>query len=304
MGVFDGKVAVVTGAGRGIGRAEALLLAAEGASVIVNDLGGERSGEGADQRPAQQVVDEIAAAGGKALANYDDISTWDGGAAFIQAAIDGFGGLDVVINNAGILRDKMSFNMSEDEWDAVIRVHLKGHFVPARHAAAYWRAKSKENGQPVDAAIVNTASESGLYGNAGQLNYAAAKAGIAAMTIVLARELERIGVRVNAIAPVARTRLTEDLGGGAFEAKGEFDKFAPENAAAGAVWLASPLAAGITGQVLKIQGGLAQIVRGWRPVTEVSDTKPWTIADLAAQRDALFAKSEPGVPPFFPPVEG
>ena len=304
MGVFDGKVAVVTGAGRGIGRAEALLLAAEGASVIVNDLGGERSGEGADQRPAQQVVDEIAAAGGKALANYDDISTWDGGAAFIQAAIDGFGGLDVVINNAGILRDKMSFNMSEDEWDAVIRVHLKGHFVPARHAAAYWRAKSKESGQPVDAAIVNTASESGLYGNAGQLNYAAAKAGIAAMTIVLARELERIGVRVNAIAPVARTRLTEDLGGGAFEAKGEFDKFAPENAAAGAVWLASPLAAGITGQVLKIQGGLAQIVRGWRPVTEVSDTKPWTIADLAAQRDALFAKSEPGVPPFFPPVEG
>ena len=304
MGVFDGKVAVVTGAGRGIGRAEALLLAAEGASVIVNDLGGERSGEGADQRPAQQVVDEIAAAGGKALANYDDISTWDGGAAFIHAAIDGFGGLDVVINNAGILRDKMSFNMSEDEWDAVIRVHLKGHFVPARHAAAYWRAKSKESGQPVDAAIVNTASESGLYGNAGQLNYAAAKAGIAAMTIVLARELERIGVRVNAIAPVARTRLTEDLGGGAFEAKGEFDKFAPENAAAGAVWLASPLAAGITGQVLKIQGGLAQIVRGWRPVTEVSDSKPWTIADLAAQRDALFTKSEPGVPPFFPPVEG
>ncbi|HEV2308998.1 MAG TPA: SDR family oxidoreductase [Acidimicrobiia bacterium] len=304
MGVFDGKVAVVTGAGRGIGRAEALLLAAEGASVVVNDLGGERSGEGADQRPAQQVVDEIAAAGGKALANYDDISTWDGGAAFIQSAIDGFGGLDVVINNAGILRDKMSFNMAEDEWDAVIRVHLKGHFVPARHAAAYWRAKSKESGQPVDAAIVNTASESGLYGNAGQLNYAAAKAGIAAMTIVLARELERIGVRVNAIAPVARTRLTEDLGGGAFEAKGDFDKFAPENAAAGAVWLASPLAAGITGQVLKIQGGLAQIVRGWRPVTEVSDTKPWTIADLAAQRDALFAKSDPGVPPFFPPVEG
>jgi NAD(P)-dependent dehydrogenase (short-subunit alcohol dehydrogenase family) len=304
MGVFDGKVAVVTGAGRGIGRAEALLLAAEGASVVVNDLGGERSGEGADQRPAQRVVDEITGGGGKALANYDDISTWDGGAAFIQSAIDAFGGLDVVINNAGILRDKMSFNMSEDEWDAVIRVHLKGHFVPARHAAAYWRAKSKESGQPVDAAIVNTASESGLYGNAGQLNYAAAKAGIAAMTIVLARELERIGVRVNAIAPVARTRLTEDLGGGAFEAKGEFDKFAPENAAAGAVWLASPLAEGITGQVLKIQGGLAQIVRGWRPVTEVSDTKPWTIADLAAQRDALFAKSEPGVPPFFPPVEG
>jgi NAD(P)-dependent dehydrogenase (short-subunit alcohol dehydrogenase family) len=194
--------------------------------------------------------------------------------------------------------------MTEAEWDAVIQVHLKGHFVPARHAAAYWRAKSKETGEPVGAAIVNTASESGLYGNAGQLNYAAAKAGIAAMTIVLARELERIGVRANAIAPVARTRLTEDLGGGLMTAKeGAFDAFAPENAAAGAVWLASPLAEGITGQVLKIQGGVAQIVRGWRPITEATDDKPWTIETLAAQRDALFAKSDPGPPPFFPPVE-
>jgi len=304
MGVFDGKVAVVTGAGRGIGRAEALLLAAEGAAVVVNDLGGERSGEGADQRPAQQVVDEIVAAGGRAAANYDDISTWDGGAAFVQQALDDFGRLDVLINNAGILRDKMSFNMSEEEWDAVIRVHLKGHFVPARHAAAHWRTVSKETGQPVDGAIVNTASESGLYGNAGQLNYAAAKAGIAAMTIVLARELERIGVRVNAIAPVARTRLTEDLGGGTFTAKeGDFDAFAPENAAAGAVWLASPLAEGITGQVLKIQGGLAQMLRGWRPVTEVKDDQAWTIQALADRRDQLFARTDPGVPPFFPPVE-
>jgi NAD(P)-dependent dehydrogenase (short-subunit alcohol dehydrogenase family) len=305
VGVFDGKVAVVTGAGRGIGRAEALLLAAEGAAVVVNDLGGERTGEGADERPAQLVVDEITGAGGQAGANYDDISSWDGGAALIQQAIDSFGGLDVVINNAGILRDKMSFNMTEEEWDAVIRVHLKGHFVPARHAAAYWRAKSKEAGRPVGAAIVNTASESGLYGNAGQLNYAAAKAGIAAMTIVLARELERVGVRANAIAPVARTRLTEDVAGGVFDAKdGGFDAFAPENAAAGAVWLASPLADGITGQVLKIQGGVAQIVRGWRPVTEVSDDKPWTIAALAAKRDELFAKSDSSTPPFFPTVEG
>jgi NAD(P)-dependent dehydrogenase (short-subunit alcohol dehydrogenase family) len=305
MGAFDGKVAVVTGAGRGIGRAEALLLAAEGAAVVVNDLGGERSGEGADQRPAQLVVDEIAANGGRAAPNYDDISSWDGGAALVEQAVDGFGGLDVVVNNAGILRDKMSFNMSEEEWDAVIRVHLKGHFVPSRHAAAYWRSKSKETGEPVGAAVVNTASESGLYGNAGQLNYAAAKAGIAAMTIVLARELDRFGVRVNAIAPVARTRLTEDLAGGAFEAKeGGFDAFAPENAAAGAVWLASPMADGITGQVLKIQGGLAQIVRGWRPITEVRDDKPWTLAGLAASRDALFARSDPGLPPFFPPVEG
>jgi NAD(P)-dependent dehydrogenase (short-subunit alcohol dehydrogenase family) len=199
----------------------------------------------------------------------------------------------------------MSFNMTEEEWDAVIRVHLKGHFVPSRHAAAYWRAQSKATGEPVGAAIVNTASESGLYGNAGQLNYATAKAGIAAMTIVLARELERFGVRANAIAPVARTRLTEDLAGGVFEAQaGDFDAFAPENAAAGAVWLASPLADGITGQVLKIQGGLAQILRGWRPIAEVKTDQPWTVAGLAAERDALFARSDPGVPPFFPPVEG
>src|SRR5260370_23964694 len=159
MGVFDGKVAVVTGAGRGIGRAEALLLAELGARVVVNDLGGERSGAGADQRPAQQVVDEITAAGARGAANYDDISTWDGGAALVNQAVEEFGGLDVVINNAGILRDKMSFNMTEEEWDAVIRVHLKAHFVPARHAAAYWRAKSKETGQPVGAPLVNQPPE-------------------------------------------------------------------------------------------------------------------------------------------------
>jgi NAD(P)-dependent dehydrogenase (short-subunit alcohol dehydrogenase family) len=265
----------------------------------VNDVGGARTGEGSDATPAQEVVDEINDAGGKAVANFSDISTWEGGNAFIQQAIDELGGLDVVINNAGILRDKMSFNMTEEEWDAVIQVHLKGHFVPSRAAATYWRTKSKETGQPVDAAIVNTASESGLYGNAGQLKYAAAKAGIAAMTIVLARELERTGVRVNAIAPVALTRLTEDLADGMFEDK---EKFGPENAAAGAVWLASPLASGITGQVLKIQGGTAQIVEGWRPVTEVTTDKPWTIEDLAAQRDALFARTDPGVPPFFPPI--
>ncbi len=305
MGLFDGKVAIVTGAGRGIGREEALLLASEGAAVVVNDLGGERTGEGTDALPAQQVVDEITDAGGKAVANYDDISSWKGGEAVVQQAIDELGGLDVLINNAGILRDKMSFNMTEEEWDAVIKVHLKGHFVPSRFAATYWRSKSKETGMPVNAAIVNTASESGLYGNAGQLNYAAAKAGIAAMTIVLARELERTGVRANAIAPVARTRMTEDLAGGMFDTKeGDFDRFGPENAAAGAVWLASPLAEGVSGQVLKVQGGLAQIIEGWRPVTEVTADKPWTIEALAAQRDALFAKTESGVPPFFPPVRG
>jgi NAD(P)-dependent dehydrogenase (short-subunit alcohol dehydrogenase family) len=299
MGLFDGKVAIVTGAGRGIGREEALLFAAEGASVVVNDLGGARTGEGTDTGPAQPVVDEITAAGGKAAANTDDISSWAGGEAVVNQAIDTFGGLDILVNNAGILRDKMSFNMTEEEWDSVIKVHLKGHFAPSRFAAAYWRQKSKDDGAPVNAKIVNTASESGLYGNAGQANYAAAKAGIAAMTIVLARELERAGVRVNAIAPVALTRLTEDLMGQRADAdeaaKASLD---PANVAAAVGWLASDLSDGVTGQVVKIQGGVCQIVQGWRPVTEITSDKPWTIESLAAARDELFAKSDPGLPPF------
>jgi NAD(P)-dependent dehydrogenase (short-subunit alcohol dehydrogenase family) len=305
MGQLDGKVAIVTGAGRGIGRAEALLLAAEGAAVVVNDLGGEASGEGADQRPAAQVVDEITAAGGRAAANFDNIATWDGGQAVVAQAVDELGGLDILINNAGILRDKMSFNMSEEEWDAVIDVHLKGHFVTSRFAASYWRQQSKEQGSPVDGAIVNTASESGLYGNAGQVNYAAAKAGIASMTIVMARELERIGVRVNAIAPVARTRLTEGLAGDMMNAKeGEFDRFAPENPAAVAVWLASPLAAGITGQVVKVQGGQVQLLEGWRPLTEATADEVWTLESIEANRKALIGDADTGVPPFMPQFEG
>ncbi|HZJ26071.1 MAG TPA: SDR family oxidoreductase [Acidimicrobiia bacterium] len=299
MGLFDDKVAIVTGAGRGIGRAEARLLASEGAAVVVNDLGGEATGEGADHRPAQQVADEIVATGGRAAANFDDITDWDGGQRLVGQAIDEFGGLDVLVNNAGILRDRMSFNMDEAEWDAVVSVHMKGHFVTSRFASAYWRQRSKETGEPVGAAIVNTASESGLYGNAGQVNYAAAKAGIASMTIVMARELERIGVRVNAIAPVARTRLTEAIAGDHMAAKeGEFDKFAPENVAAAACWLASDLAAGVSGQVVKVQGGVVQILQGWRPLTEGTSGDTWTIASIDASRDRLFSKSDPGVPPF------
>jgi NAD(P)-dependent dehydrogenase (short-subunit alcohol dehydrogenase family) len=305
MGQLDGKVAIVTGAGRGIGRSEALLLAHEGAAVVVNDLGGESSGEGADQRPAQQVADEIVAAGGRAVANFDNIASWDGGQALISQAVDALGGLDILINNAGILRDKMSFNMTEDEWDLVIDVHLKGHFVTSRFASAYWRQQSKDTGAPVEAAIVNTASESGLYGNAGQVNYAAAKAGIASMTIVMARELERIGVRVNAIAPVARTRLTEALAGDFMNAKeGEFDRFAPENPAAIAIWLASPLAAGITGQVVKVQGGVAQLLKGWRPITEATSDEVWSLESIEASRDALIGKNDTNVPPFMPALEG
>ena len=302
MGTFDGKVAVVTGAGRGIGREEAKLLAAEGAHVVVNDVGGAADGTGSAAGPAQEVVDEIVAAGGAAAANTDDISTWAGADALVDQAVEVFGGLDVVINNAGILRDRLSFNMTEAEWDAVIAVHLKGHFAVSHHAAAWWRQRSKETGQPVGAAIVNTASESGLYGNAGQANYAAAKAGIASMTIVMARELERIGVRVNAIAPVARTRLTEALGGDYMKAdESGFDRFSPANVAAVACWLASDDASGISGQVVKVQGGQLQLLEGWRPLTEVTDDKEWTLASVSALREAILGPTDGSVPAFFFP---
>jgi len=307
VGLLDGKVAVVTGAGRGIGRAEALLLAAEGARVVVNDLGGEMTGEGADTRPAQLVVDEIAAAGGQAAANHGNCASWDGAEALINQAVETFGGLDILVNNAGILRDRMCFSMDEAEWDAVINVHLKGHFCPLRHAAAYWRTVSKAAGAPVDARVINTASESGLYGNAGQINYATAKAGIAAMTIVAARELERLGVRVNAIAPVARTRLTESVPGASeyFQAKegDPFDAFAPENVAALVGWLASDLSNGVTGQVIKVQGGVAQLLRGWRPVTQATADTEWTIEGIEAVRAALIGGQNTGVPPFLLSLE-
>jgi NAD(P)-dependent dehydrogenase (short-subunit alcohol dehydrogenase family) len=302
MGLFDGKVAIVTGAGRGIGAAEATLLAAEGARVVVNDVGGAATGEGSDQTPAQQVVDAIVAAGGAAVANYDDIASWAGAERLINQAVEAYGGLDVLVNNAGILRDGMSFSMTEQDWDAVINVHLKGHFCTTHFAGAYWRARSKDVGGPVGGAIVNTASESGLYGNAAQVNYAAAKAGIASMTIVVARELERYGVRVNAIAPVARTRLTEAIAGDYMTPKeGDFDRFAPENVAAVACWLASDRCAGISGQVVKVQGGVVQLLEGWRPLTEATADKPWTIDAVDDVREALFAKSDGSIPAFFFP---
>jgi len=302
MGLFDGKVAIVTGAGRGIGQAEVALLAAEGASVVVNDVGGAATGEGSDQTPAQLVVDAIVAAGGSAVANYDDIASWDGAERLVQQAVDTFGRLDVLVNNAGILRDGMSFSMTEADWDAVINVHLKGHFCTTHFAGAHWRARSKEIGGSVGGAIVNTASESGLYGNAAQVNYAAAKAGIASMTIVVARELERYGVRVNAIAPVARTRLTEAIAGDYMAPKeGDFDRFAPENVAAVACWLASDLAHGISGQVVKVQGGVVQLLEGWRPLTEATADKPWTIDGVHDAREVLLSKSDGTIPPFFFP---
>jgi NAD(P)-dependent dehydrogenase (short-subunit alcohol dehydrogenase family) len=301
VGLLDGKVAVITGAGRGIGKCEAQLLASEGAAVVVNDVGAAVTGEGSEQRPAEEVVAEIKGAGGTALANYDDITTWEGGQRLIQQAVDELGGLDILINNAGILRDRMSFNMDEADWDAVINVHLKGHFVPSRFAGAYWRQKCKESGQPQNAAIINTSSEAGLYGNAGQLNYAAAKAGIAAMTIVLARELERFGVRANAIAPRARTRMTEFLMGNPDVGAGDdqpFDTWAPENTAALVAWLASDLSKDVTGQVFMITGGVVSIEQGWRPVNTATNDKPWTIDGIEAVRDKLFSGVDTGVPPF------
>ena len=207
----EGRVAIVTGAARGVGREHALLLAKEGAKVVVNDLGGAVDGSGADKTPAQNVVDEIVADGGEAVVNGDDVSSWNGAKNMIDQTLETYGKLDVLINNAGILRDRMLVNMTEEEWDSVIQVHLKGTFAPSRHAAAYWRGVSKEIDGPVDGRIINTTSTSGIYGNLGQTNYGAAKAGIAAFTVIAARELRRIGVTVNAISPSAYTRMTDSL---------------------------------------------------------------------------------------------
>jgi len=268
----EGRVCVVTGAGRGIGREYALLLAAEGAHVVVNDLGGDRTGAGTDRGPAQQVVDEITAAGGAAVANTDDISSWDGAKALVDQAVEVFGGLDVVVNNAGILRDRMLVNMTEEEWDSVIRVHLKGTFAVSRHAAAYWRDRSKAGGTN-DARIINTTSVSGLYGNVGQANYGAAKAGIAGFTVIAARELARYGVTVNAIAPGALTRMTEDLPI-PDDVKATLD---PRWVAPVCVWLASTLSADVTEQVIEISGTNFAIAEGWhrgptgRPVADPAD---------------------------------
>ena len=301
MGLFDGKVAIVTGAGRGIGRGEAILLAGEGAKVVVNDLGAGTAGEGSDDRPAQQVVDEIVSAGGEAVANFDDVSSMAGGKALVDQAISQWGRLDVLVNNAGILRDRMSFSMSEEEWDTVIKVVLKGHFCPTRAAVEHWRAAFKASGEPVGAAIVNTSSGSGLWSNAGQLNYAAAKAGIASMTIVLARELERMGVRSNGIAPVARTRLTAPLMG---DSKVEgLDPLDPDGIAPLVAWLASDLAAGVTGQIFTVQANKIQTVHGWRPVTELDAPDGFTIADIDSRKAELFGGHSPGIPVFMPPVE-
>ncbi|OBA93404.1 short-chain dehydrogenase [Mycolicibacterium fortuitum] len=286
MGALEGRVAVITGAGRGIGREHALLFAREGASVVVNDLGGSNTGEGADTGPAHEVVDEIVAAGGKAVANTQNIATWDGAAQLVEQAISEFGGLDVVVNNAGILRDGFIAGMDESQWDTVLAVHLKGHFSVLRHAATYWKEQSKAGNQP-NAAVINTASGSGLtIPNAGQVNYGAAKAGIAAMTLVAAEELERYGVRVNAIAPIARTRLTLATPGmGALMGEpeeGEVDLFSPANISPLVGYLASEKCP-VTGKVFAVQGGAISELGGWHDVKTIETDGLWEIDDIAVR---------------------
>jgi NAD(P)-dependent dehydrogenase (short-subunit alcohol dehydrogenase family) len=283
----EGRACVVTGAGRGIGREYALMLADYGARVVVNDLGGARDGTGGDAGPAQDVVDEIVGRGGTAVANTDDVGSWDGAQRLIRQTVDTFGGLDVLVNNAGILRDRMLFSMTEEEWDAVIKVHLKGTFATSRFAAEYWRNRSKA-GETNDARIINTTSVAGIYANPGQTNYGAAKAGIAAFTQIAALELERYGVMVNAIAPGALTRLTDDLGLPEEMVK----RFDPRSVAPVVVWLVSPLSAGVTGHVIEASGLVLAVAEGWHrgPSVEDPPDKPEDV-DVVVRR--LLASARP-----------
>ena len=304
MGIVEGKVAIVTGAGRGIGREHALLLAREGAAVMVNDLGGDGRGEGQDPTPAQEVAAEIEAAGGRAAVNGGNVADWKAAEELVAETVATFGRLDILVNNAGILRDRMAFNMSEEEWDVVLNVVLKGSFAPARFAAAYWREQYKQSGQPVNGSIINTASESGLYGNAGQANYASAKIALTALTVVLARELERSGVRANAIAPTAATRLLGTvLAQREPVPEGQVDLLAPSQISPLVVWLSSDLAKDVNGQVFAVSGSRIQIVQGFQPVTEIqSGGEHWTIAAIEARHKELLGGRGRGSPPFMPPV--
>jgi NAD(P)-dependent dehydrogenase (short-subunit alcohol dehydrogenase family) len=295
VGICDGRIVVITGAGRGIGREHALEFASQGAKVVVNDLGAEVDGTGSSAGPAGQVVDEIRGMGGEAVADGEDVSDYEGAGRLIQTAITTFGGLDVLVNNAGILRDRMLVNMTIEEWDAVIRVHLRGTFAPMRHAAEYWRNRSKA-GESNDARIINTTSPSGIYGNVGQTNYGAAKAGIASMTIIAAMELARYGVTVNAIAPAALTRMTENLGmaeASATRKPEDFDALDPGNIAPLVVWLGSSQSAGITGRVFNVQGGNISVAEGWVAGPGVSKGDRWDAAELGGVIPGLVAEAAP-----------
>jgi NAD(P)-dependent dehydrogenase (short-subunit alcohol dehydrogenase family) len=287
MALLEGKVAIVTGAGRGIGREHALALAASGAKLVVNDLGGSSAGEGSDTRPAQEVADEIKGAGGEAVANYDNVADFQGAENLIKQATGEFGRLDILINNAGIIRDRMIVNMSEEEWDAVINVHLKGHFSPTRHAAAYWREQSKAGNQ-INGRVINTSSPSGVFGNVGQTNYGAAKSGIAAFTIISALELGRYGVTVNCLAPNARTRLTEQTFGDIPKPEGGFDSMDPGNISPIIVALCSDDAQNITGQCFFVYGGVVNVLKPWQPDVLIKKDTRWEPDEFLAKLKESF----------------
>jgi NAD(P)-dependent dehydrogenase (short-subunit alcohol dehydrogenase family) len=284
---LTGKVAIVTGAGRGIGREHALALARAGAKIVVNDLGASITGEGADEGPAHDVVREIEALGGKAVSNGENVADFDGAKRMVGQAIEHFGRLDILVNNAGILRDRMLVNMEEGEWDAVVEVHLKGHFAPTHHAAGYWRERSK-SGEDVRARVINTSSPSGVFGNVGQANYGAAKAGIVGFTLIAAQELQRYGVTVNAIAPNARTRMTEQAFGAMPPPEEGFDPFDPANNSPIVVALCADEAQDITGQVFYVYGGVVNMLRGWEAGELFANDERWDPDDLLHElRDRL-----------------
>jgi NAD(P)-dependent dehydrogenase (short-subunit alcohol dehydrogenase family) len=294
MASLTGKVAVITGAGRGIGREEALLLAKQGAKIVVNDLGGHFDGTGQSRSPAEDVVKEIRSAGGEAVANFESVTDFKSAKRIIDCAIDNFGKLNIVVNNAGILRDRMVFNMSEEDWDAVVGVHLKGTFNVARHATAYWREQHKA-GNVLNGRLINTSSDSGILGNAGQSNYGAAKAAVAAMAVIIDREMSRYGVTANAIAPVARTRLTVDAtpqtAGGMAKKEGEWDAFTPAHVAPLVAWLSSDDAKDCHGEVFRVGMGSVWLMRGWHTGAKVTKKgSMWEPAELGAKLKEELAK--------------
>ncbi|MER5319832.1 SDR family oxidoreductase [Streptosporangium roseum] len=290
-GICDGRVVIVTGAGRGIGREHALEFARQGAKVVVNDLGTGPGGDGRSGGPALEVVEEIRDLGGRAVANSDDVADWEGAARLVKVALSAYGRLDVLVNNAGFLRDRMLVSMTEQEWDEVIRVHLKGHFLPLRHAGAHWRERAKADG-PVDARVINTSSGAGLLGSVGQGNYAAAKAGIAALTQVAAAELGRYGVTVNAIAPAARTRMTEEVFAATMaRPEGGFDAMDPANVAPLVAWLGSAASAHVTGRVFEVEGGAVSLADGWRHGPRVDRGARWDSAEIGAAVAKLLSEA-------------
>jgi NAD(P)-dependent dehydrogenase (short-subunit alcohol dehydrogenase family) len=290
-GICEGRVVIVTGSGRGLGRAHALELARQGARVVVNDLGCELDGTGGGSGPAGEVVADIRADGGEAIANGDDVADFAGAGRMVTAALDAFGRLDAVVNNAGFVRDRMFANAAEDEWDAVVRVHLKGHFAVARHAAAHWRDQAKA-GEPVDARIINTSSGAGILGSVGQAAYSAAKAGIATLTLVQAAELGRYGVTANALCPAARTRMTEGVFTEMMATPDEpeaFDAMAPENVSPLVAWLASAESAHVTGRMFEVEGGKVGIATGWQHGPTADKGARWEATELGPVVDGLLA---------------